>query len=153
MYGLSGALLKQRIDEALAVIELGFWANIPVGGYSGGMMRRANLAVGLLHKPRVLFLDEPTVGVDPQSRNHIFESILRLNREEGVTIIYTTHYMEEAQTLCNRVGIIDHGMLDRPRHPAEPDQPEGYRRHPRHSRTGRLWPRRLTVDPRARRAV
>ena len=111
MYGLGGALLRQRIEEALAIIELGQWANIPVGGYSGGMMRRANLAVGLLHKPRVLFLDEPTVGVDPQSRNHIFESIQRLNRDEGVTVIYTTHYMEEAQALCNRVGIIDHGRL------------------------------------------
>ena len=111
MYGLGGALLRQRIEDALAVIELGPWANIPAGGYSGGMMRRANLAVGLLHKPRVLFLDEPTVGVDPQSRNHIFESILRLNREEGVTVIYTTHYMEEAQALCDRVGIIDHGRL------------------------------------------
>jgi len=111
MYGLGGALLRQRIEEALAIIELGQWANIPVGGYSGGMMRRANLAVGLLHKPRVLFLDEPTVGVDPQSRNHIFESIQRLNRDEGVTVIYTTHYMEEAQALCHRVGIIDHGRL------------------------------------------
>ena len=74
-------------------------------------MRRANLAIGLLHKPRVLFLDEPTVGVDPQSRHHIFESILRLNREEGVTVLYTTHYMEEAQSLCHRVGIMDHGRL------------------------------------------
>jgi len=118
MYGLSGEMLRQRVDEALAVIELGPWADIPVGGYSGGMMRRANLAIGLLHKPRLLFLDEPTVGVDPQSRNHIFESILRLNREEGVTVLYTTHYMEEAQALCHRVGIIDHGhliALDTPR--------------------------------------
>jgi ABC-2 type transport system ATP-binding protein len=75
------------------------------------MMRRTNLAIGLLHKPRVLFLDEPTVGVDPQSRNHIFESIRRLNREDGVTILYTTHYMEEAQSLCDRVAIMDHGRL------------------------------------------
>jgi ABC-2 type transport system ATP-binding protein len=111
MYGLSGKLLKQRIDEVLEIIALGPWANVPVGGYSGGMTRRANLAIGLLHQPRVLFLDEPTVGVDPQSRNHIFESILRLNREEAVTILYTTHYMEEAQTLCHRVGILDHGLL------------------------------------------
>jgi ABC-2 type transport system ATP-binding protein len=111
MYGLQGDVLRQRIDEALDIIALGAWANIPVGGYSGGMTRRANLAVGLLHKPRVLFLDEPTVGVDPQSRNHIFESIQKLNREDGVTILYTTHYMEEAQSLCDRVAIIDYGRL------------------------------------------
>jgi ABC-2 type transport system ATP-binding protein len=111
MYGLQGDVLRQRIDEALDIIALGAWANIPVGGYSGGMTRRANLAVGLLHKPRVLFLDEPTVGVDPQSRNHIFESIQKLNREDGVSILYTTHYMEEAQSLCDRVAIIDYGRL------------------------------------------
>jgi ABC-2 type transport system ATP-binding protein len=111
MYGLNKELLKQRINEVLEIISLGPWANIPVGGYSGGMTRRANLAIGLLHKPRVLFLDEPTVGVDPQSRNHIFESIRKLNREDGVTILYTTHYMEEAQTLCDRVAIMDYGRL------------------------------------------
>ena len=111
MYGLRGDVLRRRIEDVLAIIALGPWADVPVGGYSGGMMRRANLAIGLLHKPRLLFLDEPTVGVDPQSRNHIFESIRRLNREDGVTILYTTHYMEEAQSLCDRVGIIDHGQL------------------------------------------
>jgi ABC-2 type transport system ATP-binding protein len=111
MYGLQGDVLRQRIDDALETIALGPWANVPVGGYSGGMTRRANLAVGLLHKPRVLFLDEPTVGVDPQSRNHIFESIQKLNREGGVTILYTTHYMEEAQSLCDRVAIVDYGRL------------------------------------------
>ncbi len=111
MYGLRGDLLRRRIDEVLEIIALGQWADVPVGGYSGGMMRRANLAIGLLHKPRLLFLDEPTVGVDPQSRHHIFESIQRLNREDGVTILYTTHYMEEAQLLCDRVGVIDHGRL------------------------------------------
>jgi ABC-2 type transport system ATP-binding protein len=111
MYGLRGEILEQRVRDALDVIALGGWAAIPVGGYSGGMMRRTNLAIGLLHKPRVLFLDEPTVGVDPQSRNHIFESIRRLNREDGVTILYTTHYMEEAQSLCDRVAIMDHGRL------------------------------------------
>ncbi|HEV8575349.1 MAG TPA: ATP-binding cassette domain-containing protein [Dehalococcoidia bacterium] len=111
MYGLKGDLLQKRINEALNIIALGPWANVPVGGYSGGMTRRANLAIGLLHKPRVLFLDEPTVGVDPQSRNHIFESIRKLNREDGVTILYTTHYMEEAQSLCDRVAIMDYGRL------------------------------------------
>jgi ABC-2 type transport system ATP-binding protein len=111
MYGLTGELLRERINESLDIIALGPWANIPVGGYSGGMTRRANLAIGLLHKPRVLFLDEPTVGVDPQSRNHIFESIRKLNREDGVTILYTTHYMEEAQSLCDRVAVMDYGRL------------------------------------------
>lgn len=111
MYGLQGDVLRQRVKEALDIIDLGAWGNIPVGGYSGGMTRRANLAVGLLHKPRVLFLDEPTVGVDPQSRNHIFESIRKLNREDGVTVLYTTHYMEEAQSLCDHVAIIDYGRL------------------------------------------
>jgi ABC-2 type transport system ATP-binding protein len=111
MYGLQGKPLKKRVEALLEIIDLGMWASIPVGGYSGGMTRRANLAVGLLHKPRVLFLDEPTVGVDPQSRNHIFESIRRLNREDGVTVLYTTHYMEEAQSLCDRVAIIDYGRL------------------------------------------
>ncbi len=118
MYGLTGEALDRAVREALDVIALGGWAGIPVGGYSGGMMRRTNLAIGLLHKPRVLFLDEPTAGVDPQSRNHIFESIRKLNREDGVTILYTTHYMEEAQALCDRVAIMDHGRiiaLDTPR--------------------------------------
>jgi ABC-2 type transport system ATP-binding protein len=118
MYGLEGKLLKKRVEEVLGIIDLGMWASIPVGGYSGGMTRRANLAVGLLHKPRVLFLDEPTVGVDPQSRNHIFESIRRLNKEDGITILYTTHYMEEAQSLCDRVAVMDNGKiiaLDTPR--------------------------------------
>jgi ABC-2 type transport system ATP-binding protein len=118
MYGLTGDALSHAVRDALEVIALGPWEGIPVGGYSGGMTRRTNLAIGLLHKPRVLFLDEPTAGVDPQSRNHIFESIRRLNREDGVTILYTTHYMEEAQALCNRVAIMDHGQiiaLDTPR--------------------------------------
>jgi ABC-type glutathione transport system ATPase component len=82
-------------------------ADDPVGTYSGGMKRRINLAVGLVNRPRVFFLDEPTVGVDPQSRNHIFESVERLNQEQGMAILYTTHYMEEAERLCRRVGIID----------------------------------------------
>ena len=79
--------------------------------FSGGMKRRINLAVGLVNDPRLLFLDEPTVGVDPQSRNHIFESVERLNRERGMTVLYTTHYMEEAERLCQRVGIIDRGQI------------------------------------------
>ncbi|MGD8398813.1 MAG: ATP-binding cassette domain-containing protein, partial [Anaerolineae bacterium] len=90
--------LTDRADEAIEK-------------YSGGMKRRVNIAAGLIHQPRLLFLDEPTVGVDPQSRNHIFESVLRLNRERGMSIIYTSHYMEEVELLCNRVAIIDQGEI------------------------------------------
>ncbi len=118
MYGLNGARLRERVDSALEVVAMTDRANDPVQAYSGGMKRRLNLAVGLINHPRVLFLDEPTVGVDPQSRNHIFESVEKLNREKGMTILYTTHYMEEAERLCNRVAIIDHGKiiaLDTPR--------------------------------------
>jgi ABC-2 type transport system ATP-binding protein len=86
-------------------------AGDPVKAYSGGMKRRINLAAGLVNRPAILFLDEPTVGVDPQSRNHIFESVERLNQEQGMAILYTTHYMEEAERLCRRVGIIDRGKL------------------------------------------
>jgi ABC-2 type transport system ATP-binding protein len=86
-------------------------ARDPVKAYSGGMKRRINLAAGLVNRPRILFLDEPTVGVDPQSRNHIFESVERLNRDHGMAILYTTHYMEEAERLCHRVGIVDRGRL------------------------------------------
>jgi ABC-2 type transport system ATP-binding protein len=111
MYGLGGKLLKERIREALEIVGLGDRAGHAVASFSGGMKRRINIAAGLLHHPRLLFLDEPTVGVDPQSRNHIFESILRLNQEKGMTIIYTTHYMEEVETLCKRIAIIDGGKL------------------------------------------
>ncbi len=86
-------------------------ANDAVKTYSGGMKRRINLAVGLIHSPRILFLDEPTVGVDPQSRNHIFESVERLNREQGMSILYTSHYMEEVERLCHRVAIVDRGQI------------------------------------------
>jgi ABC-2 type transport system ATP-binding protein len=82
-----------------------------VDKYSGGMKRRVNIAAGLIHHPKLLFLDEPTVGVDPQSRNHIFESVQRLNRERGMSIVYTSHYMEEVELLCNRVAIIDQGKI------------------------------------------
>ena len=85
-------------------------ANSRVGTFSGGMKRRLNLGVALMHRPRLLMLDEPTTGVDPQSRNHIFEGVRRLNAE-GTTVIYTSHYMEEVQTLCKRIGIMDHGRL------------------------------------------
>lgn len=110
LYDLHGDRLKQRIAAVLEVVQLQEWAQKPVRTYSGGMKRRLNLAVGLLHEPKILFLDEPTVGVDPQSRNHIFECIRQLVKA-GLTVFYTTHYMEEAQSLCDRVGIIDRGQL------------------------------------------
>ena len=110
IYGLKGKDLKQRVDEVLEMIGLTERADDPIRDYSGGMKRRVNIGAGLLHKPQVLFLDEPTVGVDPQSRNAIFESVEALNRA-GMSVIYTTHYMEEAQRLCHRVAIVDEGEL------------------------------------------
>jgi ABC-2 type transport system ATP-binding protein len=109
--GLKGKELKERIAEALAIAGLEQYADKPhVGFFSGGMRRRLNLATGLVHKPRLLILDEPTVGVDTQSRNLILEHIKRLNGE-GMTVLYTTHYMEEAEALCDRVAIMDHGKI------------------------------------------
>lgn len=110
MYGLSGKALKDRTAEVLEQIGLSDKANQRVKTYSGGMKRRVNIGVGLLHKPRLLFMDEPTVGIDPQSRRAILDSVKALNRD-GMTVLYTTHYMEEAQELSDRVGIIDHGEL------------------------------------------
>jgi ABC-2 type transport system ATP-binding protein len=110
MYGLSGKALSMRIDEVLEQIDLQDRAKQRIKTYSGGMKRRVNIGVGLLHKPRLLFMDEPTVGIDPQSRRAILESVKALN-QSGMTILYTTHYMEEAQELSDRVGIIDHGEL------------------------------------------
>jgi ABC-2 type transport system ATP-binding protein len=98
------------VDAMLAMVELTERADEAIETYSGGMKRRINIAAGLLHQPKVLFLDEPTVGVDPQSRNAIFEAVEALNRA-GMTVVYTTHYMEEAQRLCHRVGIIDEGQI------------------------------------------
>ena len=110
IYGLSGKELRSRVDEVLDIVNLKDRAKDQIENYSGGMKRRINIAAGLLHQPEILFLDEPTVGVDPQSRNAIFESIETLNRQ-GLTILYTTHYMEEAERLCNRVAIIDNGEI------------------------------------------
>jgi ABC-2 type transport system ATP-binding protein len=110
MYGLSGQSLKNRVDEVLGQIGLMDKAKDRVKTYSGGMKRRVNIGVGLLHKPKLLFMDEPTVGIDPQSRRAILDTVKDLNRQ-GMTVLYTTHYMEEAQELSNRVGIIDHGEL------------------------------------------
>ena len=110
LYGLRGSELRARIDEALDAVQLNDRRRDQVKTFSGGMQRRLNLAAALLHRPKLLLCDEPTVGVDPQSRNAIFEYLERLNRE-GLTIIYSTHYMEEATRLCSRIGIIDHGKI------------------------------------------
>jgi len=110
MYGLSGRSLKARVDEVLEQIGLSDKARNRVKTYSGGMKRRVNIGVGLLHKPQLLFMDEPTVGIDPQSRRAILDSVKALN-QQGMTVLYTTHYMEEAEELSDRVGIIDHGEL------------------------------------------
>jgi len=111
IYGLHGRELKERVDDVLRVVALTERADQPVDKFSGGMKRRVNIAAGLVHQPRLLFLDEPTVGVDPQSRNHIFESVQRLNRERGMSVVYTSHYMEEVETLCNRAAIVDEGRI------------------------------------------
>src|SRR3954447_6265483 len=110
IYGLSGARLTARVQWALQFVQLDDRAGDRAVTYSGGMKRRLNLAAAIVHDPELILLDEPTVGVDPQSRNAIFDSIETL-RTQGRTIIYTTHYMEEAARLCDRVGIIDHGKL------------------------------------------
>jgi len=111
IYGLRGKALRERVADVLEVVALTDRADEPIEKYSGGMKRRINIAAGLVHQPRLLFLDEPTVGVDPQSRNHIFESVMRLNRERQMSIIYTSHYMEEVELLCNRVAIVDQGRI------------------------------------------
>jgi ABC-2 type transport system ATP-binding protein len=110
MYDLDGAAAKRAIGEALALVGLSERAHDRVKNYSGGMKRRLNLACALLHDPRILLLDEPTVGVDPQSRNAIFDN-LEVLKSRGKTLLYTTHYMEEAERLCDRVVIIDHGQV------------------------------------------
>ncbi|HEY6474465.1 MAG TPA: ABC transporter ATP-binding protein [Acidimicrobiales bacterium] len=107
LYGLAGKELAGRIAETLELVGLADRAKDRIGTYSGGMKRRANMAAGLLHRPKLLVLDEPTVGVDPQSRNAILETVGRL----GIAVLYTTHYMEEAAKLCDRIGIIDDGRL------------------------------------------
>lgn len=110
IYGLSATQLRERVDFGLEFAGLTDRRNHRVKTFSGGMQRRLNLACALVHDPKIVFLDEPTVGVDPQSRNHIFENIEALKRD-GRTILYTTHYMEEAQRLCDRVAIMDHGRV------------------------------------------
>jgi ABC-2 type transport system ATP-binding protein len=110
VHGLGGRALQARVDWALDFAALADRRRDRVGAYSGGMQRRLNLAAALLHEPRLVLLDEPTAGVDPQSRNAILDRILELRRA-GLTVVYTTHYMEEAERLCDRVAILDHGRV------------------------------------------
>ena len=110
LYGLTGRTLAARIDQSLTLVGLSDNADTRVDTYSGGMKRRANLAAAILHMPQLLVLDEPTVGIDAQSRNLLMENLKGL-RDAGMTIIYTTHYMEEAQQLCNRVAVMDRGCI------------------------------------------
>ncbi|MCD6557828.1 MAG: ATP-binding cassette domain-containing protein [Candidatus Aenigmarchaeota archaeon] len=111
MYGMGKEERRRRIKEVLELVELRDKGDVLVENYSGGMKRRLEIARGLIHRPKVLFLDEPTLGLDAQTRRHIWEYIKKLNKEEGVTIILTTHYMEEADFLCDRIAIIDHGKI------------------------------------------
>lgn len=110
LYGMTGEALAKRVEEVLEVVGLSDRKDDHSKEYSGGMKRRLNIGIGLLHRPRLLVLDEPTVGVDPQSRNAILESVENLSTE-GMAVLYTTHYMEEAERLCDRVAIIDEGKV------------------------------------------
>jgi ABC-2 type transport system ATP-binding protein len=110
MYGIRGAPLKKRVDEILEIVGLTDRQKGRVGKYSGGMKRRLNIGIALLHKPDVVIMDEPTVGIDPQSRRNILDSVKELN-QQGMTVLYTTHYMEEAQELSDHIAIMDHGKL------------------------------------------
>ena len=110
LYGLRGARLNSRVEQALALADLGGHKDKKVAQYSGGMKRRLNIAVGLINHPQVLFMDEPTVGIDAQSRRHIIDTIKKLN-QQGLTILYTTHHLDEVEEIADRIGIIDHGAL------------------------------------------
>jgi ABC-2 type transport system ATP-binding protein len=110
MYGLTGKQAKQRAEEVLNIVGLTDRAKEKVESFSGGMKRRINIGAALMHQPELLIMDEPTVGIDPQSRNHILQTVKKLN-ESGMTVIYTSHYMEEVEFLCNRIAIMDHGQL------------------------------------------
>ncbi|CAH1191312.1 ABC transporter ATP-binding protein [Paenibacillus sp. JJ-223] len=111
LHGMRGQTLRDRAQEVLELMGLHDKRNQSVGEFSGGMKRRINIGIALMHRPQLLILDEPTVGIDPQSRNHILEMVKQLSRDQGTTIIYTSHYMEEVEYLCDRVAIMDHGRL------------------------------------------
>lgn len=110
LYGLRGAELKERAEEALEFVGLSDKSKILPSKFSGGMKRRLNIACALAHRPKLIIMDEPTVGIDPQSRNHILQSVRKLNKM-GCTIIYTSHYMEEVEEICTRIAIMDHGKI------------------------------------------
>ena len=111
MYALRGKALNRRVDELLDFVDLSDRQNDRIDTFSGGMKRRVNIAVGLLHRPQLIYMDEPTVGIDPQSRRRILDTVKQLRDEHGMTVLYTTHLMEEAQELSDRVGIMDHGAI------------------------------------------
>ncbi|SDJ78949.1 ABC transporter ATP-binding protein [Sediminibacillus albus] len=111
IYGLKGKALQDQIDKVLGIVGLAERKDELVKHYSGGMQRRINIAVALLHEPEFIIMDEPTVGIDPQSRNYILEMVQKLNKEKGMTVLYTSHYMEEVERLCDRIYIMDHGKI------------------------------------------
>ena len=111
MYALRGKALNRRVDELLEFVDLSDRQNDRIDTFSGGMKRRVNIAVGLLHRPQLIYMDEPTVGIDPQSRRRILDTVKQLRDEHAMTVLYTTHLMEEAQELSDRVGIMDHGAI------------------------------------------
>ncbi|ASP24910.1 ABC transporter ATP-binding protein [Bacillus sp. NEAU-CP5] len=111
LYGLSGKELCKRVDEVLDIIELQEQRHQRVSEFSGGMKRRVNIGAALMNEPKLFILDEPTVGIDPQSRHHILETVKTLNQEKGMTVIYTSHYMEEVEYLCEKAAIMDHGSI------------------------------------------
>jgi ABC-2 type transport system ATP-binding protein len=111
MYGMNGADRTRRIDEVLDLIDLKDRQNDKVESFSGGMKRRVNIGIGLLHQPQLIYMDEPTVGIDPQNRRRVLDTVLRLRQEMGMTVLYTSHLMEEVQELSDRVAIIDHGEV------------------------------------------
>lgn len=111
LYGVPKALRRKRMEELLNIVELTERKDDPVRQFSGGMKRRLEIARGLLHHPQILFLDEPTIGLDPQTRNHLWNYTLNLNKTEGITVFFTTHYMEEADKNAQRIAVIDHGKI------------------------------------------
>jgi ABC-2 type transport system ATP-binding protein len=111
LYGVAKKIRRQKIEELMKFVELWDRKDSLVKEFSGGMKRRLEIARGLLHHPKILFLDEPTLGLDPQTRNHMWEYLRELNKNEGITVFFTTHYMEEAEKIAGRIAIIDHGKI------------------------------------------
>jgi ABC-2 type transport system ATP-binding protein len=140
MYRINGRELKERVNACLGIVGLSNSAHGRIETFSGGMKRRANLAVALLHQPRLLFLDEPTAGVDPQSRNMILDRLSELSRS-GVSMLYTTHYIEEAEKICSRIAVIDEGRTI-----AQGSPRELTRAHPDCSDLGQLFLRLTGKD-------